>query len=105
VFLLIVRAVAAPIAMRPRVVDAGSCVRHVLVLRICSWPPQRLQRFSARSKLLELRQGRNRLASGLKRRPPGFRTAWSSLTSPPPSHAPAGLRGMSAILPTGRLRC
>lgn len=55
---LIVRTIAAPIALRPAA--DGPSPDYAPTVRVCSWPAQRLQRFSARSKLLRLFQGKNR---------------------------------------------
>ncbi len=101
--LLIVRAIAAPVALRPK--TAGYAYVHGLALRVCAWPQQRLQRFSASSKLLQLRQGRNRVVADHSDRPPGFRSVWSAR---PRSTGPQGVSricGMPAFLSTRRLRC
>ena len=58
VILLALRAIAAPVVLRPSTPtpSQGQC----FVIRMRSWPHQRLQRFSATSKLLQLRVGKNR---------------------------------------------
>jgi hypothetical protein len=60
--LLVLRAIAAPVTL-PTSTPSNS--RHPLfVVRMCCWPFQRLQRFSASSKLLQLYSGKNRVPSG-----------------------------------------
>jgi hypothetical protein len=75
--LLVARFIAAPVTLRPTAPDSHQ--HSFLIFRICSWPPQRLQRFSSSSKLLQLLQGKNKVG-------PESVTRWSWLqsSSPPP---------------------
>ena len=60
--LLALRAIAAPVALPP---STPSISQHqFFVVRMRCWPFQRLQRFSASSKLLQLYSGKNRVPSG-----------------------------------------
>ena len=58
IFLLAFRVVAAPVSFH----STKACLplRSYVVMRTRCWPPQRLQRFSAASKLLQLFQGRDK---------------------------------------------
>lgn len=61
VLVLALRAALAPFTYRPS--DPDPLHRSSLVMRTRWWPPQRLQRFSGSSKLLQLFQGKNRLTA------------------------------------------
>jgi hypothetical protein len=54
--------VAAPVAVRT--VKARASHQSSLVIRRSAWPAQRLQRFSSSSKLLQLREGKNKFTTG-----------------------------------------
>jgi hypothetical protein len=87
VILLVLRAVAAPVGLRPA--NSHSSHHRSYVIRMRCWPPQRLQRFSATSKLLRLCVGKNKVASRethrfLTRRPP-VSASHSRLASPNPN--------------------
>jgi hypothetical protein len=61
VLLLAVRAIAAPVALRP---SFGAASEHrFFVIHMRCWPPQQLQRFSSSSKLLQLCTGKNKVTS------------------------------------------
>lgn len=62
VILLVLRAVAAPVALHPS--TASPSPHQSFVIRMRCWPFQRLQRFSASSGLLQGCSGKNRLLSG-----------------------------------------
>jgi hypothetical protein len=81
VLLLAFRAVVAPFTYRPSASDRSH--RHTLTMGIRWWPPQRLQRFSGSSKLLQLFQGKNRVASDEDGRLPGVLARWPSPQSMP----------------------
>lgn len=59
VLLLIVRAVCAPLTVRPTKLGHLYRARVVVSVRTC-WPPQRFERFSSTSKLLKLFQGKDK---------------------------------------------
>ena len=103
VALLVARALAAPISIRPQ---AGLPFRHcVLVARVCNWPPQRLERFSHSSKLLQLFQGKNGAAcdvTGLPRETRPLPTSDPSIT---PSLAAEALGARAMSHSTDHLRC
>ena len=61
VLLLAVRAIAAPVALCPSFVPPSG--HRFFVIHMRCWPPQRLQRFSSSSKLLQLCTGKNRVTS------------------------------------------
>jgi hypothetical protein len=103
ILLLMARVVAAPLALPPAV--DYSHPSHGFVFRVCSWPPQRLQRFSSSSKLLRLLQGKNKAGSaeGLCLLPPRIPgPSPQSLLFPYGAGSPPG---GSANRSTDRLRC
>jgi hypothetical protein len=62
VLLLALRAVAAPVVLCPSAPPSSH--QRFFEIRMRCWPPQRLQRFSSSSKLLQLYTGKNRVTSG-----------------------------------------
>jgi hypothetical protein len=95
--LLAFRVVIAPLTYRPAAADPHH--RYNLVLRTRWWPPQRLQRFSRTSKLLQLFQGKSRLASEAEGKRAGLLALWPS----PRSCLGAVVLCVSHALPAGPL--
>jgi hypothetical protein len=61
VLFLALRAIAAPIALPTS--SPSSFHHRGFVVRMRCWPPQRFQRFSSTSKLLQLCSGKNKVTS------------------------------------------
>jgi hypothetical protein len=103
VALLVVRALAAPISFRPQ---AGCHFRRcVFVARVCNWPPQRLERFSHSSKLLQLFRGKNRAVPDVAGLPRETRPLPASDPSLAPYLAPVAFGARAASRSTDHLRC
>jgi hypothetical protein len=104
VSVLVARVIAAPVALRPN--TDGSLPHSVLVIRrVCTWPPQRLERFSRSSKLLQLSRGKNGAVSEdacLPREPRALRTPFLGIGS---SLAQGAFGGQSTGRLTDHLRC
>lgn len=86
--LLVLRAIVAPVTLHP----SSSCLRPTVMVRMRCWPPQRLQRFSGASKLLQLCVGKNRPAPDVGPRPAD---AWPLRAAPGTDLAARGF-GMPA---------
>ncbi len=59
VFLLVVRAIIAPYTVRS--LKTGPMYHPRVVMSVRTWPPQRLERFSATSKVLKLFKGKDKV--------------------------------------------
>lgn len=104
VVLLVARAVAAPVSLRPS--HDGPPTRSVLVVRRAyGWPQQRLERFSHSSKLLKLFRGKNRPVTVDVVLVRDSRATPIPLSSTTPSTAPRSLGARAASQMTDHLRC
>ena len=103
VFLLALRAIAAPVAVRPSQISPGH--RSWLEVRARCWPPQRLARFSSSSKLLQLMKGKDKVASLPSGRFVAFGVFVTPLRFALSSPALGNLRSLSADRASDRLRC
>ena len=102
ILLLAFRVVGAPLSPRPG--KAHPLQHSFYVMRVRSWPPQRLQRYSSNSKLLQLLQGKDKpVPEGAGRLLSDF-ALWSS-----PQHSLSlDLETSRGLVPgrfTDRLRC
>ena len=104
VILLALRAVAAPVALCPSNSPSSSQHRFYVVRMRC-WPPQRLQRFSASSKLLQLCIGKNRLGFSEGRRYLTLRSPVPASHPRPAAPAPNAFRDSATIRLSVCLRC
>lgn len=101
VILLALRVIAAPITLRP----ATPSVKQSVVIRMRCWPPQQLQRFSARSKLLQLCLGKNPLIASEEFPVPVGCPALTALHSYLAVSAPDALSGQTGHRSGVYLRC
>ena len=101
VVLLALRAIAAPVTLRP----ATHSVKESVVIRMRCWPPQQLQRFSARSKLLQLCPGKNSLIASEEYPVPVGCPALTALHSCLAVSAPNALSGQTGHRSGVCLRC
>ncbi len=105
VLVLCLRAILAPFTYRPARTEPFA--RYSLVMRARWWPPQRLQRYSASSKLLRLYQGKNRdvSVSGRCGRPSSRFAAWDCSTVPSGAVVAIEPKGFLASRQAIVLRC
>lgn len=103
VLLLAFRAIIAPLTFRPTKADSSH--HSSLVMRVRWWPPQRLQRFSATSKLLQLFRGKNAIVCDGEGRPRGLLARWPSPQHPLGAPVASVSRPLPAVPLTTILRC
>lgn len=104
VLLLVVRAVCAPLTVRPTKSGHLYRARVVVSVRTC-WPQQRLERFSSTSKLLKLFQGKDKSDADDTGRLLNDRAFWLSPNTSLASRLPERVRTFTLDRAASSPRC